>query len=77
MRLTTGLLAATLLAGLGLLSIAHADEAEADSCLRTKIWDGYNDGWSVRTASWMPVCTGWRTSSRSRALPSRPSARRR
>ncbi len=31
--------------------IAIADESEADSCLRQKIWDGYNDGWAVRTAT--------------------------
>jgi hypothetical protein len=31
--------------------VAHADEAEAESCLRTKIWDGYNEGWAVRTAT--------------------------
>ncbi|MED5373687.1 MAG: hypothetical protein VX899_21900 [Myxococcota bacterium] len=30
---------------------AFADEDEAESCLRTKIWDGYNDGWAVRTAT--------------------------
>jgi hypothetical protein len=30
---------------------AAADEKEADSCLRTKIWDGYAEGWAVRTAT--------------------------
>ena len=30
---------------------AVADEKEADTCLRTKIWDGYNEGWAVRTAT--------------------------
>ncbi len=30
---------------------AHADENSAESCLRTKIWDGYNTGWAVRTAT--------------------------
>lgn len=39
------LLLATLLAA----APALADEAEADSCLRTKVWDGYADGWGVRT----------------------------
>ncbi len=38
-----------LLALLGLP--AQADEKEADTCLRTKIWAGYNDGWAVRTAT--------------------------
>jgi len=28
---------------------AHADEDEAESCLRTKVWDGYADGWGIRT----------------------------
>lgn len=42
------LLALTLLAGIG---TAEADEKQADSCLRTKIWDGYGEGWAVRTAT--------------------------
>jgi hypothetical protein len=29
---------------------AAADKTEAETCLRTKIWDGYNEGWAVRTA---------------------------
>jgi len=29
---------------------ADAGEKEAKACLNTKIWDGYNDGWAVRTA---------------------------
>lgn len=32
-----------------LLSSAHADEEEAETCLRTKIWDGYTSGWQVRS----------------------------
>jgi len=28
---------------------ALAGEAEAESCLRTKVWDGYSDGWAIRT----------------------------
>ena len=43
----TGLMAASLGAG----STALADEKEADTCLRTKIWSGYDDGWAVRTAT--------------------------
>ena len=42
------------LALFGLLTaggIAIADEEEADTCLRTKIWEGYNEGWAVRTAT--------------------------
>ena len=33
------------------MSSAWADEAAAETCLRTKIWDGYNSGWAVRTAT--------------------------
>ncbi|MFT5679670.1 MAG: hypothetical protein ACI8RZ_000574, partial [Myxococcota bacterium] len=43
-----GLVGLTLLAG---ISTAEADEKQADSCLRTKIWDGYSEGWAVRTAT--------------------------
>ena len=28
---------------------AQADEAQAETCLRTKVWDGYADGWGIRT----------------------------
>lgn len=31
------------------LAPAHADEKEAETCLRTKVWDGYAQGWGVRT----------------------------
>lgn len=30
---------------------AAADEASAEACLKTKIWEGYNTGWAVRTAT--------------------------
>lgn len=43
--------AGMLLVGLSWAPPAAADEAEAESCLRTKIWDGYNEGWAVRTAT--------------------------
>lgn len=33
------------------LAPAHADEASAEACLKTKIWEGYNQGWAVRTAT--------------------------
>lgn len=42
---SAGLAAALLLPSLGV-----AGEKEAKACLNTKIWDGYNDGWAVRTA---------------------------
>jgi hypothetical protein len=36
-------------ASLLLASAAFADEEEAETCLRTKIWDGYTSGWQVRS----------------------------
>ncbi|MEL6348134.1 MAG: hypothetical protein AAFV53_33810 [Myxococcota bacterium] len=50
-----------LLLTVGLLStadVAQADEKEADTCLRTKIWDGYSDGWAVRTATSATLAEG-------------------
>ena len=32
-------------------STAHSGKAEADKCLRDKIWEGYSEGWAVRTAT--------------------------
>ena len=32
-----------------LAAAAFADEKDAESCLRTKVWDGYAQGWGVRT----------------------------
>lgn len=29
----------------------RAGAAEAEDCLRNKVWEGYADGWSVRTAT--------------------------
>ncbi len=41
---------ASLLLGTSLYApAALADESEASSCLRTKVWDGYGDGWAIRT----------------------------
>ena len=34
-----------------LLHPAFADEAASEACLKTKIWEGYNQGWAVRTAT--------------------------
>jgi hypothetical protein len=51
LRNLRALLAAAVLAGAAWAPPAAADEAEAESCLRTKIWDGYNEGWAVRTAT--------------------------
>ncbi|MCB9766407.1 MAG: PPC domain-containing protein [Alphaproteobacteria bacterium] len=51
MTLRTPLLLGALLLGGALVRPAQADEAEAESCLRNKIWEGYKEGWSVRTAT--------------------------
>ena len=34
---------------LALSSVALAGESAAESCLKTKVWDGYAEGWGVRT----------------------------
>lgn len=39
----------TLATAILLSSAAHADEEAAQTCLRTKIWDGYTSGWQVRS----------------------------
>ena len=37
---------------------AHADEQAAETCLRTKIFDGYKDGWAVRSATTTSLAEG-------------------
>ena len=37
--------------GLMVGGVALATEKEADDCLRQKIWNGYSEGWAVRTAT--------------------------
>ncbi len=37
---------------------AFADEEAAETCLRTKIWDGYASGWAVRTATNVTLGSG-------------------
>jgi len=39
-------------------STARADEEAAETCLRTKIWDGYTSGWAVRTATNVTLGSG-------------------
>jgi hypothetical protein len=52
MLATTALLfASSVLVGNVLAPRAFADEESAETCLRTKIWDGYGQGWAVRTAT--------------------------
>ena len=59
LRLGLGALTCLGLLGAGVYSApAQADEAEAESCLRTKIWDGYNDKWAVRTATSASLASG-------------------
>jgi hypothetical protein len=41
--------AAVVVAAALTLPSALAGESEAETCLRTKIWDGYADGWGIRT----------------------------
>ena len=38
--------------------VASADEKEADACLRTKVWDGYKDGWAIRTMTSTTLTAG-------------------
>lgn len=40
------------------LTPAMADEASAEACLKTKIWEGYNSGWAVRTATSATLAQG-------------------
>ena len=47
-----------LIALLGLSTEVDASEKEADTCLRTKIWSGYNEGWAVRTATTSSLASG-------------------
>lgn len=54
----TKLISAALLAALSLTSPALADESEAESCLRTKVWDGYSDGWGIRSMSSTELAAG-------------------
>jgi hypothetical protein len=39
--------------------VAVADgKGESDECLRTKIWEGYSEGWAVRTATNTSLAAG-------------------
>lgn len=39
-------------------TVALAGESEAESCLKTKVWDGYAEGWGVRTMTSATVPDG-------------------
>jgi hypothetical protein len=41
-------LIATLACSLSTAAVA-GDELAAETCLRTKVWDGYTEGWGIRT----------------------------
>lgn len=48
-----GIVASMLLSAVApaIVPAAHASEADAETCLKTKIWEGYKDGWAVRSAT--------------------------
>jgi len=51
--LITGLLA------LGLAAApAEAGKRDAEDCLRTRVWDGYGDGWGIRTMTSTELAAG-------------------
>lgn len=37
---------------------ASAGEEEAETCLRTRVWDGYADGWGIRTMTSTKLAAG-------------------
>ena len=40
------------------LTFAQPSESKAESCLRTKVWEGYSDGWAIRTMTSSMVDAG-------------------
>lgn len=52
------LVAITLLAWMGLTAPALANRGQAEDCLRTKVWEGYPDGWGIRTMTSSDVQAG-------------------
>ena len=51
--LLSGLLALGLMAG-----PAEAGKRDAEVCLRTRVWDGYGDGWGIRTMTSTELAAG-------------------
>lgn len=41
--------ALTALLALSIAGVAIADQDEADTCVRSKVWEAYPEGWAVRT----------------------------
>jgi hypothetical protein len=44
--------------GLFATTPSFADEGEAETCVRTKVWDGYSDGWGIRTMTTTTLAAG-------------------
>ena len=51
-------LIATTLLGLLLATSAAAKDSESETCLRNKVWDGYADGWGIRTMTTTEIQPG-------------------
>jgi hypothetical protein len=50
---------ATALGGLFLTTtLALADDSESATCLRNKVWEGYSEGWGIRTMTTTTVGMG-------------------
>ena len=43
---------------LGLVAPAQAGQRDAEECLRTRVWDGYSDGWGIRTMTSTDLASG-------------------
>ncbi len=50
--------AASLAFGLLFAPMAGASEEEAEVCVRTKVWDGYGQGWAIRTMATTSLADG-------------------
>jgi hypothetical protein len=50
---------------------ADDDAGDALACVRTKVWDAYGDGWSLRTMSSSPLGVGERRSYALSLMPGR------
>lgn len=51
-------LALTIATAFALATTAVAGPQEAETCLRTKVWDGYADGWGIRTMTSTSLAAG-------------------
>lgn len=51
-------IAAAALFLLAVAPAAQASEEEAETCLRAKVWDGYSQGWGIRTLTSMSLNPG-------------------